>query len=180
MPRCPLCKTPTDLIKYEGVPIYNCGSCGGHWVTAARLEAIVRRREIVMPDAVKRKMVEIADASDSAQKLYCFTCGTEMRKEQFKHWPEIRIDHCPRCDGIWLDRGELEKCQIYWEYMQDHPDARRMDVVARKAALDAEFVQRKAELKEQRERAEARRVAFRTPYSGGGMGIARILRGLFG
>lgn len=22
---------------------------------------------------------------------------------------EVEIDHCPRCRGIWLDRGELDK-----------------------------------------------------------------------
>jgi Zn-finger nucleic acid-binding protein len=41
MSRCPVCKIQADLIKYEGVPVYNCGSCGGYWMTQARLDLIL-------------------------------------------------------------------------------------------------------------------------------------------
>ena len=154
MPRCPVCKTQTDLLKYEGVPIYNCGTCGGHWVTDARLKLILARREVVMPDAVKAKMIEIADASNSTQKLWCMNCGKEMVKEQFRYWPDIQLDRCPKCNGLWLDRGELEKCQIYWEYAQDHPEEwEGMSVIERKALLEAQLADRKARNRETVERA---------------------------
>ncbi|MGD8454601.1 MAG: zf-TFIIB domain-containing protein [Phycisphaerae bacterium] len=149
MPHCPICKTRTDLIKYEGVPIYNCGTCGGHWLDRAKLQTIVVRREVVMPEPVKRKMIEIADASNSTQELWCLTCGKAMVKEQFKHWPEIQIDRCPKCNGIWLDRGELEKCQIYWEYVQDNPDSEEAQRAVRMAQLDARWQSRQAELRDQ-------------------------------
>jgi Zn-finger nucleic acid-binding protein len=46
---------------------------------------------------------------------------------------EVEIDHCPRCRGVWLDRGELEKVanmqnqyedDYYQKYHQrkDHDD----------------------------------------------------------
>ena len=176
MPRCPVCKTLTDLIKYESVPIYNCGSCGGHWLTQARLDVILARREVVMPEPVQQKMIEIADAANSRQPLWCITCGREMRKEQFKHWPEIQLDRCPKCEGLWLDRGELEKCQIYWERWQDHPaDWAGMDVAARTALLDAELAQRRAQNRAQRERiAQVRASRNHSP------GYAAVLFGLFG
>jgi Zn-finger nucleic acid-binding protein len=117
--RCPICKTPTDLIQYERVPVYNCGSCGGYWVTRAKLEVILARREVQMPEAVQKKMIEIAAASNSTAELCCFTCGTVMERRRFARWPDIQIDVCRRCKNIWLDRGELEKCQIYWERAQD-------------------------------------------------------------
>lgn len=171
MPRCPLCKTQADLIKYEGVPIYNCGSCGGHWITKARLDVILARRQVVMPDPVKQKMIEIADASNSTQKLWCMTCGKDMLKEQFRYWPEIQIDCCPKCGGIWLDRGELEKCQIYWEYLQDHPDEWEcMNTAARKALLEAELAQRRRDCENERERIKYLRRAYLPGVAG------RILR----
>ena len=175
MPRCPICKTKADLIRYEGATIYNCGSCGGHWMSEARLDVILARREVVMPDPVKRKMIEIADESNSTQELWCVTCGKAMVKEQFKHWAEIQLDRCPKCNGIWLDRGELEKCQIYWEHLQDNPEQwESMSLIARKALLDAEFSRRRAEMREQRERAEEfRRRALRG-------GACPMLGGMFG
>lgn len=122
MPRCPVCKIQADQIKYEGVTIYNCGSCGGHWVTQVRLDLILARREVVMPDPVKQKMIEIADESNSTGRLWCMNCGKEMVKEQFKHWPDIQIDRCPKCAGIWLDRGELAQ--------------RRLDIVDERERLE--------------------------------------------
>ena len=138
MPRCPKCKRQCDPIRYEGVRIYNCGPCGGHWMEEARLSVILERREIDMPDPVKREMVRIAEESDSAQQLWCITCGCAMKKDAFKHWPEIQLDYCERCGGIWLDRGELEKCQIYWECMRDHPEVWETNkFLERQVLLDA-------------------------------------------
>jgi len=35
----------------------------------------------------------------------CPRDGTKMEK---KHIGEIEVEICPKCEGIWLDRGELE------------------------------------------------------------------------
>jgi uncharacterized protein len=33
----------------------------------------------------------------------------------------VEIDHCPRCRGVWLDRGELEKISsMQNRYDDDH------------------------------------------------------------
>jgi len=33
----------------------------------------------------------------------------------------VEIDHCPRCKGVWLDRGELEKItSMQNKYNDDH------------------------------------------------------------
>lgn len=180
MPRCPLCKTQCDRISYEGVSIYNCGQCGGHWLSEARLDVIVNRRDYDMPEPVRQKMIEIADASNTTRTLTCLTCGREMLKEQFKHWPDIQIDRCPKCNGIWLDRGELEKCQIYWEHVQDHPEQwERLDAVTRKALLEAELQNRQAELRQQAE--EAREAARYGTSTGAGAGLlVRMLTAIFG
>jgi Zn-finger nucleic acid-binding protein len=38
--------------------------------------------------------------------LQCPNCSAEMQLMQ-KY--EVDIDYCPRCKGIWLDRGEIDK-----------------------------------------------------------------------
>jgi Zn-finger nucleic acid-binding protein len=147
MPRCPKCRTRADLIKYEGIPVHSCGSCGGHWVRAPRLSAILARRELQMPEPVKRKMIELAEASHTRERVYCQTCGKRMERESFKYWSDIQLDRCPNCKSIWLDRGELEKCQIYWEYLQDHPDSEDAQRITKLAHLDARADTRKRRLK---------------------------------
>lgn len=152
MPRCPICRTQVDLIRYEGLPVHNCGTCGGYWITPARFSAILRKREVTMPDAVQARMIALADASNSTEKLWCWTCGREMVKEAFKHWSDIQLDRCTKCGGIWLDRGELEKCQIYWEYMQDHPDSDVSRQAEQQAMLDSRWAVRKARLRDKVDR----------------------------
>jgi Zn-finger nucleic acid-binding protein len=38
--------------------------------------------------------------------LYCPACATQLARVLRAG---VEIDHCPRCRGVWLDRGELEK-----------------------------------------------------------------------
>ncbi|MBL8230504.1 MAG: zf-TFIIB domain-containing protein [Bryobacterales bacterium] len=38
--------------------------------------------------------------------MKCPVCDTELRAVERSG---VEIDHCPRCRGVWLDRGELEK-----------------------------------------------------------------------
>lgn len=158
MPRCPKCRTQADLIRYEDVPIYSCGGCGGHWLRESRLDVIVKRRVIEMPEPVRQKMMDLADASNSTEPLWCMTCGVEMTREQFLYWDDIQLDRCPKCGGLWLDQGELEKCQIYFEYAQDHPEEwENREAYERKALLEAELAQRRAEQRQAAEAAEDRR-----------------------
>ncbi|MDQ2685549.1 MAG: zf-TFIIB domain-containing protein [Thermoproteota archaeon] len=50
--------------------------------------------------------------------LRCPNCTTEM---MLSNKNGVEIDHCPRCRGVWLDRGELEKLtSIQNRYDDDH------------------------------------------------------------
>ncbi len=167
MPRCPVCKIQADPIDYEGARVYNCGGCGGHWMHPQRLEVILSRRDVQMPEPVRQRMMDLADESDSKEVLWCMTCGTAMEKQNFRYWNDIQIDCCPKCAGIWLDRGELEKCQIYWEYAQDHPEEwKHGDVIAKKAKIELQLARRRDELKDIRDAAEAARRLGRTGFFG--------------
>ena len=46
----------------------------------------------------------------SSEKIECPRCWVEMKiVEEEIFGPNIDIDICPKCNGIWLDRGELKK-----------------------------------------------------------------------
>jgi uncharacterized protein len=50
--------------------------------------------------------------------LRCPNCESEMR---LNNKYGVEIDHCPRCRGVWLDRGELEKvANMQNQYEDDH------------------------------------------------------------
>lgn len=124
MPRCPACKQPCDLIEYEGIKVHNCGECGGYWLSEVKLNQICVRRDVQMSEAVRQRLMDMADKNHRREQLLCLSCGKLLEKHQFRIWDDIILDRCPKCQRIWLDQGELEKCQIYAEYFEDHPDQR--------------------------------------------------------
>ena len=38
--------------------------------------------------------------------MNCPTCRVELRMADRQ---DVEVDYCPRCRGVWLDRGELER-----------------------------------------------------------------------
>ena len=44
--------------------------------------------------------------SRASQGLLCPTCRVDLVMSERQG---IEIDYCPRCRGVWLDRGELDK-----------------------------------------------------------------------
>jgi len=145
--RCPKCKVQLQRIEYEGVLVRMCGECGGIWLSKPALKRIMHKREQRWPEPVKEKFLELADRSNSTEDLICLSCGKIMQKQTFMDWDDIVIDRCPECGGIWLDPGELEKIQIYWEYAQDHPELVNWSALERKALAEAYLEARKHEVR---------------------------------
>jgi hypothetical protein len=73
--------------------------------------------EIQLIRDAKRKREQSAETKDKennlpANYMQCPVDGTKMNAKKFK---EIEINICPSCDGIWLDRGELEELIVAHE-----------------------------------------------------------------
>ena len=49
------------------------------------------------------------------QAIRCPLCNIEMESREYAHCSQIQIDVCPDCHGIWLDKGELEELEIFFE-----------------------------------------------------------------
>ena len=50
------------------------------------------------------------DKIKSERKYECHKCWVELKKEEIETFgPNVIIDVCPKCKGIWLDKGELGK-----------------------------------------------------------------------
>jgi Zn-finger nucleic acid-binding protein len=45
-------------------------------------------------------------AADNGHGLLCPTCRVDLVMSERQ---SIEIDYCPKCRGVWLDRGELDK-----------------------------------------------------------------------
>ena len=48
---------------------------------------------------------ERAKAAETQGNGCCPKCGVKLNEVEFHH---VKIDKCPKCEGIFLDKGELE------------------------------------------------------------------------
>ena len=50
--------------------------------------------------------------------MQCPNCSNPMQESK-KY--EVYIDYCPRCKGVWLDRGEIDKiANIQSKFEEEH------------------------------------------------------------
>lgn len=85
-----------------------CGGCGGIWCDkwelfpippeeAARLDPV--------DEGLLRRPVQIEKSP-----LYCPRCTGELETFREPLLPSgLRLERCPRCEGIWLNRGEFRR-----------------------------------------------------------------------
>ena len=119
---CPQCATAMNEVTASASVGYSivldqCPRCGGIWcdrwelypVTAAAAEQI----DTVDQEALTRP------TPTRGEPLQCPRCGARMRRFCDPSLPhDARIERCPSCDGMWLNRGELRRVKHC-----DTPDA---------------------------------------------------------
>ncbi|MGD0946465.1 MAG: zf-TFIIB domain-containing protein [Candidatus Binatia bacterium] len=110
---CPQCAAPMNEVRAEAktgymVMLDQCPRCGGIWCDRWELypvtEAAAERIDAVDQEALHRS-VEPAD-----EQLECPRCRARMFRFRDPAIPaDARIERCPNCDGMWLNRGELRR-----------------------------------------------------------------------
>ena len=110
---CPQCATPMNEVTAEVKTGYlvildQCRQCGGMWcdrwelypVTAAAAERI---------DPVDQVALQQPTAC-TEEPLECPRCRARMFRFRDRCLPpDARIERCPNCEGMWLNRGELRR-----------------------------------------------------------------------
>ncbi len=103
--KCPHCvETKLTERDFQGVPVDVCESCGGVWLNKGELNKVAHP---IQGD------IEFCSYEHSCQQnltdLACPNCpGEKLLKAQFIEFSDITLNHCKKCDGIWLDKGELD------------------------------------------------------------------------
>lgn len=130
--KCPKDKSVLGSRIYEGdVEVDACPSCQGMWLDKGELEQIEEIQEHDYSEELKRMPDLIGPAYEMARQqtlpaLCCPKCGAEMSKHEYAYCSQIIIDVCPKCQGVWLDKGEIERLEVFFERSRiDTRDIRR-------------------------------------------------------
>jgi Zn-finger nucleic acid-binding protein len=90
-----------------------CLLCGGLWLDSGELLTLLKIGDFYIKnlDITKGKPVAINEG-----KRHCPVCMIPLKIMINNKVPEVKIDRCTDCKGVWLDRGELYKlAEIYKE-----------------------------------------------------------------
>ena len=111
--RCPRCDAEMRTVEPVSmalvtVNIAPCIACGGRWFPSGELAKI--------EDVVDLRFVELRHIPVDAVQRVPLTCpqcpGTPpLEKVENAREKNVVMDACRHCNGIWLDRGELEAIQ---------------------------------------------------------------------
>ena len=86
-----------------------CFVCNGVWLDAGELKKYLSENiTIVNSPEIDRPLIEDADKKISQ----CPHCHVDMVKIPAPKAPEIIMDSCSKCQGIWLDSGELDQLEL--------------------------------------------------------------------
>jgi Zn-finger nucleic acid-binding protein len=100
---------PGSLIQLD-----QCRTCGGIWCDRWELFPL-DREETERFDPVDENLLRDA-LKLPAKTLYCPRCADELHVFADPILPpEVQLQRCRHCDGIWLNRGQL---RLYKEYQQ--------------------------------------------------------------
>lgn len=97
-PKCPF--TPLERRKVMSMDLDECPKCGGRWFDLGELE-----RAVIDPAAFKREG-GVALLSPKPGKAVCPHCHGSMTSGGLLN-PLLRVDHCVKCAGVWLDKNEI-------------------------------------------------------------------------
>jgi hypothetical protein len=96
------------ILEFNKVEIDFCSVCGGIWLDEGELDLLIS------PESAKSAPVSgiISDLkkgvrTDGARK--CPVCRKKMVPVELSTKPPVEIDKCPLNQGLWFDKGELER-----------------------------------------------------------------------
>jgi Zn-finger nucleic acid-binding protein len=123
--RCPRDGTELSALTYEAdVEIDECATCRGTFLDQGELERIQaavekdHRKDLAKPvDTILEERE--AEREEVRPLIDCPKCGKQMERRRYGLGSMTVIDVCTEGDGIWLDRGELEALERFYERSHD-------------------------------------------------------------
>jgi len=104
---CPNDGTALATVQIEDVTLDQCPTCGGHWLQRGELETLGERHDAYL-DPITVGRVGTVDS-----KRKCPLDCTQLVQHEFVLHTGIKIDQCPQCQGIWLEKFELSNLLRY-------------------------------------------------------------------
>lgn len=113
---CPRCSEPLQALRLGTTSVHECAACGGLWVDPDTLQKLCDAREehAGVVSALETRVPTKTVAPDTVRYIPCPRCTKLMNRVNFAHSSGVILDVC-KADGVWLDRGELQRVMGFVE-----------------------------------------------------------------
>jgi Zn-finger nucleic acid-binding protein len=121
---CPRDGTKLEAKVYEAnIEVDSCGTCQGMFLDKGELEQIQKAAEHDYSKALKKDFDPMHETFAAANQelagtVKCPKCGAEMDMRPYGYGSQVLIDVCPEDCGIWLDAGEIQALEQFFERSQ--------------------------------------------------------------
>jgi Zn-finger nucleic acid-binding protein len=120
---CPACKNKLNQYTIFGMNFEGCPKCKGIWLIKDELRRLKNKVEDGSLRWLNAEIENIDNTHVVATKRPCVNCKNVKMVSVIFGKSSILIDWCPKCHGMWLDRGEFEAITNYLrhELLGMHP-----------------------------------------------------------
>ncbi len=104
--KCPLDHSefqPRRIWEVEGE---GCPQCRGIWLSHLEIIKLYEKGALSVPPQVYSKKEEIYKYKHWEANIHCPNDNSKLETYDLE---SLQIDICPKCKGLWLDDGEIEK-----------------------------------------------------------------------
>lgn len=110
--RCPRCGGYLSLNTLAGVEVHPCPRCGGIWFSKNELEQLAHRDPVVVRSlGALQDPIPEPGLAVVLEGLLCPRCAVPLRQFHYFWAPDLALDGCPSCHGVWVDDGELARLE---------------------------------------------------------------------
>ncbi len=111
--KCPVDGATLDLYSLGHLKFGGCPKCHGMWLEKDDLRKLKNKMNDGQLHWLNREVDNIEKARVITSSRPCPSCpDTKLRSVIFGH-SLVVIDWCPKCHGVWLDRGEFDSITAY-------------------------------------------------------------------
>ena len=104
---CPRCESEMDRVKEPDLVVDRCPECRGTFFDKGELDVLVAGLSGMHLHFFPEPERQDAHSATACPKPSCG--GATMLKKTISDFSEIVFDYCPKCEGIFLDKGELQE-----------------------------------------------------------------------
>ncbi len=148
---CPRCLVNSKEVNLEntvleGIELDLCPECGGIWFDKQELASAISLDKQIITNLYD-KLSDLKTNDDKNKdtleskdySLNCPRCNLPMNKYKYMYTSNIYIDSCDKCEGIWLDKGELLNIVNYLEEASKVDPEKEAEVLAKIRQIKKEY-----------------------------------------